>query len=70
MKLVRTQFADDLQVELKNRFASFNRSSSASKGRHYPAELKQLVCKALADGVESCALRRITGVSSVLSEQG
>ena len=64
MKLVRTQCADDLQVELKNRFTSFNRTSSPAKGRHYPADLKQLVCKALMDGVAPRELRRITGVSS------
>ena len=64
MKLVRTQCSDDLQVELKNRFTSFNRTSSPAKGRHYPADLKQLVCKALMDGVAPRELRRITGVSS------
>ena len=63
MKLVRVQ-SDDLQSEIKKRFADFNKGSSPSKGRRYPRELKELVCTAGAQGLEPVTICRLTGLSS------
>ena len=63
MKLVSAQHVEDLQTELKKRFAEFNRSSSPSKGRRYPVELHDLVRRAIVQGVPSADVRRLTGLS-------
>jgi len=64
MKLVRDPRPDDPLSEIKRRFAEFNKSSSPSKGRRYPPELKELVQSAGAQGHESATLCRLTGLSS------
>ena len=64
VKLVSAQRGDDIQARLRSGFAEFNRTSSPSKGRRYPADLQALVRKASAEGVELSTLGKLTGVSS------
>lgn len=64
MKLVSTQRGDDIEAQIKSRFAEFNRSSSASKGRKYPAELRALVRQASVKGIDRSILAELTGASS------
>lgn len=64
MKLISAQSDDDIQAKVKARFAEFNRTSSPSKGRRYPEELRALVNQAVAKGATLSTLRDLTGVSS------
>ncbi len=63
MKLVRAHQTDDLQSEIKKRFAEFNRSSSPSRGRRHPHELRELVYQAGTQGLKVGTLCRLTGLS-------
>jgi len=63
MKLVGAQPAENLQAEIKRRFAEFNRSSAPSKGRRYPDALQELACRAVSDGIPPAEVRRLTGLS-------
>lgn len=53
----------ELQDLIKNRFSEFNRSSSPSRGRKYPPELRELVARGSAAGMSKKELRRLTGMS-------
>ena len=64
MKLVRTPTADDLQDEIKKRFAKYNGTRPPSRGRRYPSELKELVCHGGSQGLKVATLCRLTGLSS------
>lgn len=57
------QSPDDLQVLIKNRFSEFNRRSSPSRGRRYPAELRELVCRGIAVGIRLVDMKQLTGMS-------
>ena len=43
MKLATNSIPRDIKSQIKDRFAEFNRKSAPSKGRKYPAELRELV---------------------------
>ena len=53
----------ELEARIKNRFAEFNRHSSASRGRKYPPALRELLCEGSAGGISPIELQRLTGVS-------
>lgn len=57
------QSPDDLQVLIQNRFSEFNRRSSPSRGRRYPAELRELVCRGIAVGIRLVDMKQLTGMS-------
>ena len=57
------QSSDDLQVLIKKRFSEFNRRSAPSRGRKYPAELRELVCRGMAVGIRLVDMKRLTGMS-------
>lgn len=64
MKLaIDSQSLDDLRVQIKARFADFNRSSMASKGRKYPADLRQLVRQGHLAGIRQKDLSILSGMS-------
>lgn len=63
MKIVQAKQVEVLQSEIKQRFTEFNRSSSTSKRRRYPDELKELLQQAYAQGVKVGTLCRLAGVS-------
>ncbi len=69
MKLVSAHRSDDLQAKIKSRFGEFNRSSSPSKGRRYPEELRVMVRQAITEGADPVALRQITGISPTAMKQ-
>ena len=52
-----------LEALIKNRFAEFNRHSSATRGRKYPNALRELVREGGAAGIRPSDLRRLTGMS-------
>jgi hypothetical protein len=54
---------NDLQNLIKNRFAEFNGQSSPSRGRKYPAELRELICRGSEAGIGPMDLRRLSGMS-------
>ena len=54
---------DELQTLIKNRFAEFNRRSKASRGRRYPPELRELICRGNAAGLLQKDLKRLSGMS-------
>lgn len=64
MRIVSAQRSDDIQARVRARFGEFNRTSSSSKGRKYPEELRALVSQASAEGVEISTLCKLTGASS------
>lgn len=64
MRIVSAQRSDDIQARVKARFGEFNRTSSPSRGRKYPKELRALVSQASAEGVELSTLGELTGASS------
>ncbi len=53
----------ELETLIKNRFAEFNRHSSATRGRKYPPALRELVCEGSTAGISPSDLRRLTGMS-------
>ena len=64
MKLAASvQPLTDLQNLIKNRFAEFNRQSSPSRGRKYPPELRELICRGSEAGIGPMDLRRLSGMS-------
>jgi hypothetical protein len=63
MKLVHSERVNDLQAEIKTRFAEFNKTSSPSRGRRYPTALKELIGQAGAQGLKTAVLRRLSGLS-------
>jgi hypothetical protein len=63
MKLAAAQPLSELRDLIKNRFAEFNRHSSPTRGRKYPPELRELVCRGGAAGIRKSDLRRLTGMS-------
>lgn len=64
MKLAASiQSVNDLQNLIKNRFAEFNRQSSPSRGRKYPPELRELICRGSEAGISPMDLRRLSGMS-------
>ena len=60
---ITTQPLDDLRTLIKRRFADFNRHSSPSRGRKYPAELRDLVKQGAAAGIRQIELIDLTGMS-------
>jgi len=54
---------DDIVTLIKTRFLEFNRKSSPSKGRKYPADLRELISKGAAAGISQSELRRLSGMS-------
>ena len=64
MKLIHSERVDDLQAEIRKRFAEFNRTSSPSRGRRYPQELKDLISQAGARGDKTAVLRGLSGLSA------
>lgn len=64
MKLVHAPNSDQLQNEIRKRYAEFNCSRPPSKGRRYPRELKELVRHGCSQGLKVATLRRLTGLSS------
>jgi hypothetical protein len=64
MKLATAfQPLSELESHIKNRFAEFNRHSSATRGRKYPPALRELVCEGSAAGIRPIDLHRLTGMS-------
>ncbi len=63
MKIVGAKKSEDLEIEIKERFAEFNKASSGSKRRRYPDELKDLLRQAHKRGVRIAALCRLAEVS-------
>jgi hypothetical protein len=64
MKLATAvQPLSELESHIKNRFAEFNRHSSATRGRKYPPALRDLVCEGIAAGIRPSDLHRLTGLS-------
>jgi hypothetical protein len=64
MKLAASvQPVNDLQNLIKSRFAEFNRQSSPSRGRKYPPELRELICRGSAAGIGQMDLKRLSGMS-------
>jgi hypothetical protein len=57
------QSSDDLQILIKNRFSEFNRRSAPSRGRKYPTELRELVCRGIAAGIRLVDMKQLTGMS-------
>src|SRR4051812_12129557 len=64
MRLIRSTPGDTCHQELKKKFAAFNQTRPKSKGRRYPAELRQLVEQAGAEGMRRADLLRLTGLSA------
>ena len=64
MKLAVGSHYDDVRSQIKDRFAEFNRKSSASKGRKYPADLRDLVRQGAKSGIKPKELERLSGMSS------
>ena len=65
MKLIRAdKQMNDLHVEIKSRFTEFNRTSSPSKGRKYPEDLKELISRAAQAGSGNAVLGHLAGVTS------
>ena len=52
MKLAVGSPYDNIRSQIKDRFAEFNRKSSPSKGRKYPADLRDMVRRAARSGIK------------------
>jgi len=64
MKLAANSAHLDIRSQIKDRFAEFNRKSSRSKGRRYPADLRELVRQGAMSGIKPKDLERLSGMSS------
>lgn len=57
------QAIEELKNKIKDRFAEFNRRSSPSRGRRYPAELRELIHQGSTSGIRQIDLKRLSGMS-------
>ena len=64
MKLAVGSPYDNIRSQIKDRFAEFNRKSSPSKGRKYPADLRDMVRRAARSGIKPKELEKLSGMSS------
>ena len=69
MKLATNSIPRDIKSQIKDRFAEFNRKSAPSKGRKYPAELRELVRQGAISGIKPKDLKRLSGMSSTAIER-
>jgi hypothetical protein len=54
----------ELEAELKDRFAEFNKLNATSSRRRYPRELQDLVVQAKGKGLKSATICLLSGLSA------
>ena len=64
MRVASAQQLDSLAVEIEKRFTAFNEfNASTNRKRHYPNDLRQLVCQAGARGMKVLEICRLSGLA-------